>query len=65
VKALKHVSYDSISPIYDLMIQVSGWENGGARGLVLLTSSCRMAAGGSCTGEAKPCCSGACGCGGS
>lgn len=52
-KAVRHISYDSISPIYDLMIQVSGLENGSAHGLVLLTSSCGMAAGGSRTGEAK------------
>lgn len=47
------VRYDLISPIYDLMIQVSGLENGSVHGLVLLTSSCRMAAGGGCTDEAK------------
>lgn len=46
VKAVKHVSYDSISSIYDLMIHVSGLESSGAYGLVLLTSSYRVAAGG-------------------
>lgn len=52
-KAVTRVIYDSISPIYGLMIQASGLENGGADGLVLLTSSCRMAAGGSRAGAAK------------
>lgn len=52
-KAVEGVSYDLISPIYNLMILVPGLENSSACGLVLLTSSCRMAAGGSRTGEAK------------
>lgn len=34
-KAVKHISYDLISSIYDFVIQVSGLENGSAHGLVL------------------------------
>lgn len=34
-KAVKHVSYDLISSIYDFVIQVSGLENGSTHGLVL------------------------------
>lgn len=50
--AVRRVSYDPISLVYELMIQVSAMGSSGAAGLVL-TSSCRMAAGGSSTREAK------------
>lgn len=51
-RAVGRVSYDPISPVYELMIQISAMGSSGAAGLVL-TSSCRMAAGGSSTREAK------------
>lgn len=40
-RAVRGVSYDPISPVYDLMIQVCGVGSSSAAGLVL-TSSCRM-----------------------
>lgn len=51
-RAVRRVSYDPISPVYELMIQGSGVGSSGAARLVL-TSSCRTAAGGSSTREAK------------
>lgn len=57
VRAVGRVSYDPISPVYELMIQISAMGSSGAAGLVL-TSSCRMAAGGCSTREAKSLCAG-------
>lgn len=56
MKAVAHITYDLISPIYDFMIQMSGLENGSADGLGLLTSSQRMPAGSTHTGEAAALC---------
>lgn len=56
MKAVAHISYDLISPIYDFMIQMSCLENGSADGLGFLTSSQRMPAGSTHTGEVAALC---------